>query len=252
MKIKIRHALTSVSNNVSLLHNVSISSVNVVKVHKEIKNKRYIVRHEDWKVFDEITQMVSAYSIVDGSYIGDLKTAQRLDEMGITPERAKPDHNVASIGISDIDGKHYGWSHRAIWGFKPGDAIKKGDCAYLPKPNAQSILDSVRSFWSEPGHIIELENNNVVHWSPNYDKLRERFGNDFFQWSDQEFGAEFGRQSVQTVWLKLRHDGYMIKDVTPISKIATGKGEYIIQNMMDAKRAATDFAISVSKTVNIC
>lgn len=28
------------------------------------------------------------------------------------------------------DGKWYGWSHRAIYGFKVGDKVKKGDCAY--------------------------------------------------------------------------------------------------------------------------
>jgi len=31
------------------------------------------------------------------------------------------------------DGKWYGWSHRAVYGFKVGDKIKKGDCAYNGK-----------------------------------------------------------------------------------------------------------------------
>jgi len=28
------------------------------------------------------------------------------------------------------DGKYYGWSHRAVFGFKIGDKIKEGDIAY--------------------------------------------------------------------------------------------------------------------------
>ena len=44
------------------------------------------------------------------------------------------DHGVCSVGFCKEDGKWYGWSHRAIYGFKIGDKVKKGDCAeeYLP------------------------------------------------------------------------------------------------------------------------
>ncbi|MDP1712428.1 MAG: hypothetical protein Q8K86_08225 [Candidatus Nanopelagicaceae bacterium] len=45
--------------------------------------------------------------------------------MGVSPEKAAPDHNVCSIGKSSKDGLWYGWSHRAIKGFKSKEEAKK-------------------------------------------------------------------------------------------------------------------------------
>lgn len=70
-------------------------------------------------------ELESAYNAA-GDYIGDKKTAKMLADKGITPE-AIPGNKVCSIGYSEKDGKWYGWSHRAIAGFEPGDVIKKGD-----------------------------------------------------------------------------------------------------------------------------
>ena len=62
----------------------------------------------------------------NGDYIGDSKSAYRLCvKRGIIPEVSRG--SVCSIGKSK-DGKWYGWSHRAIYGFKIGDKVKKGDC----------------------------------------------------------------------------------------------------------------------------
>lgn len=81
--------------------------------------------------------MKSAYTIPEGYYIGDSKTAFRLIvKRGIKPqprEPARPDANngkgrTCSIGFSEQAQKWYGWSHRAIFGFGIGDAVKEGDC----------------------------------------------------------------------------------------------------------------------------
>jgi len=67
----------------------------------------------------------------DGDYIGDNKTARYLVvKKGIMPQKSQPDHCVCSIGYSPKDGKWYGWSHRAIYGFKVGSVVKKGDCGF--------------------------------------------------------------------------------------------------------------------------
>jgi hypothetical protein len=107
-------------------------------VLKERKYKAgYVVRHElvDGAEFsmDDFT-MKSAYT-PSGDYIGSPKTAHRLCvKYGIKPEVAPPPStecgpgNVCSIGFSEREGKWYGWSHRAIFGFKPGDKVKEGDC----------------------------------------------------------------------------------------------------------------------------
>lgn len=95
----------------------------------------YILRREvwrlpgcgdNWKAECDGTEITAAYNL-DGDYIGDAKTARLLcRKYGIKPERRKPDSSVCSIGFSEKKGKWYGWSHRAIYGFKVGDVVKKG------------------------------------------------------------------------------------------------------------------------------
>lgn len=64
-----------------------------------------------------------------GHYIGVPDQAKYLVEgLGIAPEPRKLDSQVCSIGYSAKSGKWYGWSHRAIYGFRPGDVVKPGDC----------------------------------------------------------------------------------------------------------------------------
>lgn len=78
-----------------------------------------------------------------GEYIGDPKTAYRLCvKRGIQPELRTPESNVASIGFSVKDGKWYGWSHRALFGFKIGSKVKKGDCGYTPHPKRERGFDA--------------------------------------------------------------------------------------------------------------
>jgi len=69
-----------------------------------------------------------------GDYIGRPKAARFLVfTKGIMPELRTPESSVCSIGYSHKDGKWYGWSHRAICGFKVGSTCKKGHCHYIPK-----------------------------------------------------------------------------------------------------------------------
>jgi len=75
-----------------------------------------------------------------GEYIGNINWLKMLIEKGIVPEvmpsKTGPNNKDAnmgdgctcSIGRSVLDGKWYGWSHRAINGFQVGDEVKKGDC----------------------------------------------------------------------------------------------------------------------------
>lgn len=108
------------------------------QVIKEKHYKSYVVRWE--KVTGDeagglkffVTQ--SAYT-PEGHYIGNPKIARFLCvKMGIKPELLTKKSRVCSIGYSEKDGKWYGWSHRAIYGFAIGDTVKEGDCVadYLP------------------------------------------------------------------------------------------------------------------------
>lgn len=73
--------------------------------------------------------LTSAYN-PQGDYIGTARDAHYLCvKRGIAPILRTPHSNTCSIGFCSRDGKWYGWSHRAIFGFKPGDQVREGDCA---------------------------------------------------------------------------------------------------------------------------
>ena len=76
---------------------------------------------------DNPIEMYSFYNN-KGKYIGNIdKFKQLVIDKGIEPE-AMDNNKVCSIGRSTKDGKWYGWSHRAIYGFQIGDKVKEGDC----------------------------------------------------------------------------------------------------------------------------
>lgn len=55
-----------------------------------------------------------------------------INETNDTLEKFFKKHDIKpqkrSIGFSEKEQKWYGWSHRAIYGFKVGDKCKDGDC----------------------------------------------------------------------------------------------------------------------------
>lgn len=74
------------------------------------------------------TEMLSFHS-KDGAYIGGVDELNNLVlKRGISPILSQTKNKVCSIGKSVLDGKWYGWSHRAIYGFEIGDEVKEGDC----------------------------------------------------------------------------------------------------------------------------
>lgn len=91
----------------------------------------YVAKTEIWKIkedkSDPGTEIKSAYT-KNGDYIGDLKMAKFLIGKGITKfSKTNPRHSVCSIGLDGKNGIWYGWSHRAIAGFKIGDKIFEED-----------------------------------------------------------------------------------------------------------------------------
>ncbi len=95
----------------------------------EIKSRRFF--KAGYEVRTEIVddnaggtlEMKNAYN-VHGEWIGEPKFAYRLIvTRGILPEKVNKNRNICSIGYCPRDGRWYGWSHRAIVGFKIGDMI---------------------------------------------------------------------------------------------------------------------------------
>jgi len=63
-----------------------------------------------------------------GDFIGRPATARFLvDECGIDPEKADPEHNVCTIGFCEREQKWYGWSHRARGSFGIGHVVQEGN-----------------------------------------------------------------------------------------------------------------------------
>ena len=123
------------------------------KVKKVISTRKYStntvpyeVRKEVWDGSDtsgEDIEMTMAYT-PEGHWIGEPKLAQRLcKDKGIKPELADDSNNICSIGYCEKDKKWYGWSHRAIFGFKVGDKLfdeKYGDDkTHFAKHGAKTI-----------------------------------------------------------------------------------------------------------------
>lgn len=119
-----------------------MSSVAQPKWSKTLIKKTYYKQGYEIRVEDvregsvyEPVRMYSGYS-PSGLYLGDAKTAHRLvKKFGIrlfeynknVPEGVGP---VANIGFNPEKKIWYGWSHRAICGFRMGDKIfneKMGD-----------------------------------------------------------------------------------------------------------------------------
>lgn len=123
------------ARRIKLVKAISGASSDIPKelISKRVyKDRGYEVRTEMWdpegRGGDKI-EMKSAYSLPEGYYIGDPKKAHHLwKKYGITRwELSDPENTVASIGWSPSKQKWFGWSHRAIWGYKPGQVMKKGD-----------------------------------------------------------------------------------------------------------------------------
>lgn len=89
----------------------------------------YEVRVEMWKSCEDLPphEMTAAYNPA-GTYIGNVEIAEFLcRKKGILPEEATPGDGICSVGLCPAEQKWYGWSHRAIFGFKVGDIVKEGD-----------------------------------------------------------------------------------------------------------------------------
>lgn len=109
--------------------------IDVVKVLSVKRYKcGYEVRREIWRTPDcPDIEMLSAYT-PNGDYIGVPRSARYLIvKRGIAPQKLTPESITCSIGYSTKDGKWYGWSHRAIYGFKVGSVCKKESSHYRSK-----------------------------------------------------------------------------------------------------------------------
>lgn len=97
---------------------------------KEFRRGPYVIKHEWWKMEgmpdNQRTFMKSAYSVQDGSYIGGTEIAHRLwKKYGIEKFYRGGCGETTCIGYNPKTKTWYGWSHRAIFGFKKGQRKRR-------------------------------------------------------------------------------------------------------------------------------
>jgi hypothetical protein len=86
----------------------------------------FIMRREEWTVTGSVPCPLTVTYNLKGDYIGDVRTARMLCvKYGIVPEKRKPEHFACSIGYSTRKKKWFGWSHRAIYGFRTRKAAAR-------------------------------------------------------------------------------------------------------------------------------
>ena len=136
------------------------------------------------------------------------------DFVASTWEAGKP----INMGYNPIEEKWYGWSHRALFGFKVGSECKRGDCHYRSVDKDDFLIDMIR-FWTEDAHINvhgEHKDDGVyIEWEyshsiPN-EKLRGQISGSHQQYPD-----------------------------------SYGKGEWTAKTMADARQMAIDFANEIA------
>ena len=202
---------------------VEVMSIQNYKTGYQVRTERVLTHFED-KPKDDTMEMKRAYTLPEGYYIGNPKTAEFLcTKKGIRPQPIDGSHNICSIGFCMSEIKWYGWSHRAIYGFKVGSTCKKGDCHYQPANKADFIEDCIR-FW-EDDH--------------------------YFNVSGSEIKNDKGITGVQVYWLydnevKNKELRGTVNGVFTTFPDSYGKGEWIAKTLEDAKQMAIDFAKGVS------
>lgn len=156
----------------------------------------------------------------DDSYIthvGMEKDVKFLADKEITEELTH------GVGFSPKDGKWYGWSHRAIFGFKIGSTCEKGDCHYVGSTEKEQEEDAIR-FWSEDDH----QNTRCVG-------IKEDDNGDRFFQIKWDYTDKIPNKKLRG---KIGGSSHYI---TPL-----GRGEWIAKTVSDAKQMAVDFNEGVS------
>ena len=185
---------------------------------------KYILKKEYWWFDDEEekTETVSGYAI-DGSYIGNKDDVRFLCiKKKIKPERAQPDHNVASIGFCEDEQKWYGWSHRAIYGFGIGSEVKKGMLAYRPS-TPEELFEEATALDERGYRRRKPEDVEII-----------------------EDGIRIRHEMCTPIWNEDVTIAISFEPAEPEYQIVKcGRGEWSAKTLEDAKIMAIDFAHAV-------
>lgn len=180
--------------------------------------------------------MRSAYSTKDGSYIGNVQTAQQLTRKGILPE-AIPGNKVASIGFCEAEQKWYGWSHRAIFGFGVGHNVKKGDINHIADTPEGLITDRGDFFRDISDACAQMHMDECQI-------LPDRSGIRILHTPMMIPVAESIDEAIEAIG-EMRDMPIQTIFEDEVSIVKCGRGEWTAETLVDARQMAIDFANAV-------
>lgn len=146
------------------------------------------------------------------------------------------------VGFSPKEGKWYGWSHRAIYGFQVGSTCKKGDCHYVA-PTPEELIDDHANFFldisledaeqhraecqilDDKSGIRILHTPIVLHMASSIEEAEQAINNDEI--------SDIPEEAID-----LGENGFTI--------VKCGHGEWTAETLEDAKQMAIDFNEGVS------
>ena len=203
--------------------NSTVRENNGMNATEYLKNVAYIKDGEYRSKFDD------SYIIL----VGMEGNVQFLADREITKELTH------GVGYSPKDGKWYGWSHRAIYGFKVGSTCKKGDCHYVPA-TPEELIDAHAEFFADLGDeykaqkIAEckiLDDRSGIRILVTPIKLP------MVETIDELVNVLGGTADTPEEVNIFEESFYEIK---------CGRGEWVAETMEDAKQMAKDFSEGVS------
>ena len=155
----------------------------------------------------------------DDSYITRVGMEDNVDFLA---KRGVTEELTHGVGYSPTEGLWYGWSHRAIYGFKVGSTCKKGDAHYKGSTLKEQEEAAIR-FWDDECHL-----------NTRCEDVLEEDGEKYFdiKW---DYDNTVPNEKLRNTISGCRHH---IKDL--------GRGEWTAETMEDAKQMAIDFNEGVS------
>jgi len=174
------------------------------------------------------------FSKFDDSYIthvGVEDGVKHLAKLEITDELTH------GVGFSPKDNKWYGWSHRAIYGFKVGSTCEKGNCHYVASTPEELIDDHANFF-------LDISQESADEKRAECQILDDRSGIRILHTPIKLQMAENTQEVIKAIAGAELPEETLFKD--SFSVIECGRGAWTAKTMADAKQMAQDFNSGVS------
>ena len=122
-----------------VLHNLFFEETFLVPKQKRIKHRKLNPKTNRMKNFKKLDYLKTQIPPHKRTLKNKPDGVRFQDWLGIIGEKRTPTSTVNSFGKSKYTGEYFGWSHRAVAGFKVGDTVKPDTCGNI-KPGKEWII----------------------------------------------------------------------------------------------------------------